>query len=86
MAELRDQEATGVPALRGYLLELGDVLRLRAFLTLDHLKLDFLVLCEGPEAFALDRAVVHKDIGAVLSGDKTESLRIVEPLNSSFPS
>jgi hypothetical protein len=58
-------------------------LRLGSFLTLNHLKLNFLVLCQGPEAIALNGAVMDKDIGAILSGDKTESLGIIEPLNSS---
>ena len=58
MAELRDLRVAGVPGLQsGYQLKLGDVLRLRAFLALDHLKLNLLILRQSPEAIALDRAI-----------------------------
>jgi hypothetical protein len=67
-------------------LDLRDVLSLGSFLTLDYLKLDFLVFGQGPETVTLDGAVMHEDIRPVVPGDKTESFGVIEPFNlASFP-
>jgi hypothetical protein len=62
-------------------LELDDVLSLQAFLTLDYLKLHFLVFRQGFEAFSDDGRMMHEDIGAVFTGDKAIALGVIKPLN-----
>jgi len=62
-------------------LELDDVLSLQAFLTLDYLKLNFLVFRQGFEAFSDDGRMMHEDIGAVFPGDKAIALGVIKPLN-----
>jgi hypothetical protein len=61
-------------------LKLYDILRLRAFAALDYFKFHRLVFFQGPKAFSLDGAVVHKDIGSVFLGNETIALGIAEPL------
>jgi hypothetical protein len=81
---LTDDE--NVFANRSRRLDLYDVLGLGSFLTLDYLKLDFLVFGQGPETVALDGAMMHEDIRPVVPGDKTESFGVIEPFNlASFP-
>ena len=58
-----------------------DVLRLLALRTRRHLELDSLALFEGAIAGRLDRAVVHEDVGAALTGDEAVALLGVEPFD-----
>ena len=62
------------------MLKLDDVLSLQAFLTLNYLKLNFLVFRQGFEAFPNDSGVMHEDIRTVFPGDKTIALGVIEPL------
>jgi hypothetical protein len=68
----------GTPARRR--IEPHDVLGRRAFLTLDHVELHTLALCQRPEPTALDRAVMHEYIITAVPCDETESLVRIEPL------
>jgi hypothetical protein len=61
-------------------LDLHHVLGLGAFAAFDYFKLHFLAFFQGPEALALDVAVVHEDIGTVFLGNKSIALGITEPL------
>src|SRR6266702_274070 len=62
-------------------LELDDVLRRRALLTLHDVELDALALGQGLEALRLDRGVMHEAVlFAVLGRDEAEAFRVVEPL------
>jgi hypothetical protein len=62
-------------------LQFDDVLSLKAFLTLGHLKFHFLVFRQGLEAFTLDGAVMHKDIRTILPGYKAVPFRVIKPFN-----
>src|SRR5437764_7048002 len=63
-------------------LELDDVLRRRALLALDDVELNALAFGQRLESVRLDRGVVNEAVLlAVLGGDETESLRVVEPLH-----
>ena len=57
------------------------VLRLGAFLAVRNGKLDLLAVSEGFKAVAFDRAEMNKNIGAVFSLYKAESLGLVKPFN-----
>ena len=67
-------------------MQLGHVLSLRAFLTLDDFKLYIVTLLKALVTIRLDRAVVHKHIRAVVPADKTEALRVVKPFHFTFNS
>ncbi len=60
-----------------------DVFRLRALLALGHFHRDLLAFFQCFESFHNDRAMVDKDVLAIFTFDKSESLIIVEPLNGS---
>jgi len=79
MPELQDSETAGVPIIRGYRLKFHYVLGLIALGTLDHLKLHCLVFIQGAEALALDGAVMHEDIGAVIPADEAKTFGIIKP-------
>jgi hypothetical protein len=66
---------------RAFGLELDDVLSLQAFLTLDYLKLHFLVFRQGFETLSHNGSVMYEDIGAIFPGDKAIALGVIEPLN-----
>jgi hypothetical protein len=61
--------------------KLDDILGLESFSSLDHLKLNLLVLLERLETFSLDGGMMHEDIGAVLLGNEAITLSIVEPFH-----
>jgi hypothetical protein len=79
MPELQDSETAGVPIIRGYRLKFHYVLGLVALGTLDYLKLHCLVFIQGAEALALDGAVMHEDIGAVIPADEAKTFGIIKP-------
>ena len=61
-----------------------DALSRRAFLALNDFKLHLLPVGQGAETLGPDRAVMDEDIFAVLALDKSEALRVVEPLYGSL--
>src|SRR3954470_21900021 len=65
--------------------EADDVLGRRALLALDDVELDALTLGEVLEPRALDRRMVDETVLlAILAGDESEALRLVEPLDRAF--
>src|SRR5512134_2556661 len=62
-------------------LQADDVARLQALLTLDHLERDLIALVEAAVALSDDRGVVDEDVRATLTGDETEALLVIEPLD-----
>ncbi len=62
------------------------VFRLRAFLPLNYFELDVITLLQAFVTFRLDGAVMDKDIGAVVTANKTEAFGVVEPFNFTFNS
>jgi len=82
IAELRGSADRRSSAPFGFaVLKFDDVLSLRAFLTLNHLKFHFLVFCQGPKAFTLNGAMMYKDIRAIGPGNKAKSLGVIKPFN-----
>ena len=67
-------------------LWLSYILSLGAFLPLDYFKFDVIALLQALIALRLDGAVMYKDIGAVVTTNKTEALGVVEPLHFTFNS
>ena len=67
-------ETAVVPAIRLGSLYFHHVLGLSSFGTLDYFKFHFLLFCQGAETFALDGAVMHKDIRAVFPSNEAEAL------------
>jgi hypothetical protein len=61
----------------------GHVGRLQSLGALHNVKLDALSLFQIPEAIALDRREMHKDIFAFLPGYEPKALASVEPLDGS---
>src|SRR5688572_5804288 len=77
----------GMTCFAGMTLRLygADLRRGGTLLALRDVELDGLSLFEGLEAAALDFAVVREEVlAAVFRRDETETLRIVEPLDSAF--
>src|SRR5262249_60745754 len=69
----------------GIRLYRADVLRCRALRTLDDLELDRLTLAQRLESLPTDGGMVDEDVlGAVVRGDESEALRVVEPLHLSL--
>lgn len=66
------------------LRDLGYIRRLRAFLSLDDLKLYFVALLKALVTFAGDRTVVNEYVRAIVSAKEAVSLSVVEPLDSAF--
>ena len=66
-----------------WVLNLDDVRGLVAFGTFGHFKLDFLSLFQRPVTFALDCGVMHEDIAAAFTGNKTITFGVVKPLHVS---
>ena len=62
---------------RGYVLSFG------TFVALIDVKFHFLSFGEGLVAVCSDGGVVNKDFSAFLSLDEPESLRVIEPFDSS---
>jgi hypothetical protein len=63
-------------------LELDDVLSRRALLALDDVELDALAFGEGLEALRLNCGMMYEAVLlAVFWRDKTEPLRVIEPLH-----
>ena len=62
-------------------LDLYHILGLGAFFSLNHFEFHFLAFFQALEAFTLDVAVVHKDIGAIGLGNKSVAFGITEPLD-----
>src|SRR6478672_4978964 len=61
----------------------GDVLRRRTLLPFDDVEFDSITFGKRLEAAALNRRVVHEAIlRAVVGGDETETLGVVEPSRS----
>src|SRR5512139_1779389 len=59
----------------------ANVLRLQALGPARNIELDLLAFLQGLEAFHLDRRMMAEDIlAAIILGDETKPLRIVEPL------
>jgi hypothetical protein len=77
--ELHDPETTGVPIIRRFGLKLYHVLGLRPLGTLGYIKFHRLFFRQGVKALALDGAVMHEDIGAVIPGDEAKALGIIKP-------
>src|SRR5205823_13862070 len=76
------------PAVRGLFLKLefrsahfGNICRLRSFLALYHLELDFITLGERLETASTDRAEVNEHIRSPFPRDEAKSLRVVEPFD-----
>src|SRR5207237_6670171 len=65
------------------LAHFGNVCRLRSFLPLYNLELDFITLGERLETASTDRAEVNEDIRSALPRDEAKSLRVVEPFDRS---
>ena len=61
-----------------------DALSRRALLALNDFKLHFLPVGQGAKPLGPDRAVVDENIFAVFALDKSEALRVVEPLYGSL--
>lgn len=66
------------------LLQLGNVSGLRPFLAFDDFEFDLVTLLQALVAFGTDRAVMNKNIGAILAPDETKSFCIIEPLDRSL--
>jgi hypothetical protein len=62
-------------------LDLYHTLGLGAFFSLNHFEFHFLPFFQALEAFTLDVAVVHEDIGAIVLGNKSVALGITEPFD-----
>jgi hypothetical protein len=67
-------------------LRLGYILSLGALLPLDYFKLYVIALLKALVTFRLDGAVMDKDIGTVVTANKTEAFGVVEPLHFTFNS
>src|SRR5437764_7463626 len=67
-------------------LRLGHIFCLGAFLPLDYFKFHVIALLKALVTLRLDGAVMHKDIGAVITANKAEALGVVEPLHFTFNS
>ena len=61
-----------------------DVLGLPALRALDYVELDALAFLKRTEAVALDGGVMHEDVVAILTADKSEALGIVKPFHCSL--
>jgi len=57
---------------------------LRSFLTFGYFELYCIAFLQALIAFGRDRAVVHKNIGAIRAPDKSVPLRVIEPLDRAF--
>src|ERR1700727_2718758 len=55
-----------------------------ALLPLDDVELDLIAFFQRFVSIELDRAVVHEDVGPIISSDETIALRVVEPLDLAF--
>jgi hypothetical protein len=64
-------------------LDCGHILRCRAFLSLDHFKLNLLSFLQRLETFSLNGAVVDKNIVATGAFNEAKAFLVVEPLNGS---
>ena len=67
-------------------LRLCDIFGLGAFLPLDYFKFHVIALLKALVALRLDGAVMYKDIGAVITANKTEAFGVVEPFHFTFNS
>src|SRR6185503_3936763 len=63
---------------------LADVGRLQALRALDHFELQALALGQGLEALAGDGRVMHEHVLTAFLLDESETLRLVEPLHSTY--
>jgi hypothetical protein len=61
-----------------------NLVSLRAFLALDHVKLDLISFFQALVALNLDRRIMHEDIRTIVPADETETLCVVEPLHFAF--
>jgi len=52
-------------------------------LTIDYSKLNAIAFIQGPVAFAANRAVVNKHVGATFTLNEAIAFGIIEPLNGS---
>jgi hypothetical protein len=57
---------------------------LRAFGALNDLKLDGVAFLQGLVSIPIDRGVVDKNIGAIVSANKSIAFRIIEPFDRSL--
>src|ERR1700761_5203741 len=55
-----------------------------ALLPLDDVELDLIAFFQRFVSIELDRAVMHEDVGPIVSSDETIALRVVEPLDLAF--
>src|ERR1700749_5143649 len=55
-----------------------------ALLPLDDVELDLIAFFQRFVSIELDRAIVHEDVGPIVSSDETIALRVVEPLDLAF--
>ena len=65
-------------------LESLNVLSLPALGSLDHVELNALTFLKRTEAVALDGRVMHENVVAILTADKSEALGIVKPFYCSL--
>src|SRR5437764_10418484 len=67
---------------RPYLRRDGDVLRLEPLRALDEIELDARAFRKAAESLRLNRAEMDEDVLSAGRGDESETLRVVEPLDS----
>ena len=69
---------------KGMLLYDRYIFSLRSLWALRHLELDLLFLFKLLEAACVDSSVMNKNIWSIFPGDETESLLLIEPLDSTL--
>jgi hypothetical protein len=67
-----------------YLLNASHRVGLRSLLPLNDVKFDFVAFLQTLVAIELDRAVMNKHVGPIVTADKAVSLRVIEPLHFAF--
>ena len=72
--------------MTGPLLNFGDFVGLRAFLTLNNLKFDRITFLQALKSVHVDGRIVNEHIGSTVLADETVTLGIVEPLYFSLKS
>jgi len=65
-------------------LEARDLISLRAFCSLDDVKLNLIAFFQAFVSLALNGTVVNEDVGSSVATEKAVALRIIEPLYCAF--
>jgi hypothetical protein len=68
----------------GYFSNSSDGIRLRTFLSLNDVEFHLVPFFQALVSIELDRAVMHKHVGSIISTDKAITLRVIEPLHFAF--